>query len=206
MNKRICSNVTFLFVLASFAFSSAAIGDVTSPAKDCDVCHGQDGISEWPDVPSIAGMSAYTQSDTLYIFQERGRPCISSEYRLGDTSREPTDMCAVVDKLTEDEIEELAAYYSAKPFVAAKQEFDPSKTEIGRKIHAQSCEKCHTDGGSNPEEDAGILAGQWTDYLRQSFDAYLSGDRDQPKKMKEKMASISEEDIDALVHYYASQQ
>ncbi len=115
-------------------------------------------------------------------------------------------MCETVDELTEDEIEEIGEYYAAKPFVPAKQEFDAAKTAAGQKIHDKECEKCHIDGGTNPEEDAGILAGQWTEYLQQSFDAYMSGDREQPKKMKEKMEPLSEADIDALLHYYASQQ
>ncbi len=115
-------------------------------------------------------------------------------------------MCAVADSLTENEIEEIAEYYAARSFVTAKQEFDAAKAAAGREIHNQACEKCHIDGGSNPEEDAGILAGQWADYLRTSFDACMSGDRKPPKKMKEKMASLSDEDIDVLVHFYVSQQ
>jgi len=206
MNKRDCLKQACLFVLASFAVSNAALGDAESLAKDCDDCHGQDGVSEWSDVPTIAGISAYAHADALFIFLDRLRPCVSSEYRRGDTSREETDMCEVVDELTEDEIEEIAEYYAGKPFVPAKQEFDATKAAAGKKIHDKECEKCHTDGGTNPEEDASIVAGQWTEYLQQSFDAYMSGDRDQPKKMKEKMDPLSEQDIEALLHYYASQQ
>jgi sulfide dehydrogenase cytochrome subunit len=157
-------------------------------------------------VPTIAGISAFVGADALFFFLDRERPCISSEYRRGDTDREPTDMCVLVDSLTEDEIEEIAEYYAAKTFVAAKQEFDTGKVAAGREIHDRDCEKCHIDGGTNPEEDAGIIAGQWSDYLRQSFDAYVSGEREAVKKMKEKMAPLSEQDIDALVHFYASQQ
>ena len=206
MNQRACLNSIFLFVVASLALSSVALGDVATLAEDCDDCHGKDGVSEWSDVPTIAGISAYAHSDALFIFLDRVRPCVSSEYRRGDTSREETDMCEIVDDLTEDEIEEIAEYYAAKPFVPAKQEFDAAKAVAGKKIHDKECEKCHTDGGTNPEEDASIVAGQWTEYLQQSFDAYMSGDRDQPKKMKEKMDPLSDEDIDALLNYYASQQ
>ena len=206
MYKQTCLSATFLFVLASLALSGIALGDVASLVEDCDDCHGQDGVSEWSDVPTIAGISAYAHSDALFIFLDRARPCASSEYRRGDTSREETDMCETVDDLTEDEIEEIGEYYAAKPFVPAKQEFDAAKAAAGQKIHDKECEKCHIDGGTNPEEDASILAGQWTEYLQQSFDAYMSGDREQPKKMKEKMEPLSEQDIDALLHYYASQQ
>ena len=206
MKKRAYLNARYFLVFASFVFAGEAAGDAESLAKDCNDCHGKDGVSEWSDVPTIAGISAYAHSDALFIFLDQGRPCVTSEYRQGDTSRESTDMCEVVKGLTEDEIEEIAEYYAAKSFVAAKQEFDATKAAAGQAIHEKECAKCHIDGGANPEEDASILAGQWTDYLRQSFDAYMSGDRDQPKKMKEKMDPLSDEDIDALIHYYASQQ
>jgi cytochrome c553 len=42
--------------------------------------------------------------------------------------------------------------------------------------------------------------------MESSFANYLSGDRPQDKKMKEKMAALSESDIKALINYYASQQ
>jgi cytochrome c553 len=43
-------------------------------------------------------------------------------------------------------------------------------------------------------------------YLEGAFASYASGDRPQDKKMKEKMAALSAEDVTALIHYYASQQ
>jgi cytochrome c553 len=43
-------------------------------------------------------------------------------------------------------------------------------------------------------------------YLENSFADYLSGDRPQDKKMKEKLDALSADDVKALVHYYASQQ
>ena len=161
MNKRICLHVTFLLILASF--SGTAVGDAESLAKDCDDCHGKDGVSEWSDVPTIAGISAYAHADALFIFLDRARPCESSEYRRGDTEREPTDMCEIVDKLTEEEIEEISEYYAAKPFVAAKQEFDATKVAAGRKIHDRECEEGRAEGGKDPEEDDSIVAGEWAE-------------------------------------------
>ena len=43
-------------------------------------------------------------------------------------------------------------------------------------------------------------------YLKDTFAEYMAGDREQPKKMEEKLSPLSEDDIKALVHYYASQQ
>jgi cytochrome c553 len=34
----------------------------------------------------------------------------------------------------------------------------------------------------------------------------MAGEREQPKKMQEKMDALSADDVKALVHFYASQQ
>ena len=88
----------------------------------------------------------------------------------------------------------------------AKQPFDAALAEAGKTVHDSNCSRCHSDGGSSPDDEAGILAGQWAGYLRASFADYASGDRDQPDRMREALESLSENDIEALVNYYASQQ
>ena len=44
------------------------------------------------------------------------------------------------------------------------------------------------------------------EYLQVTFADYASGDREQPKKMKDKMDLLSDADVVALLNYYASQQ
>ena len=43
-------------------------------------------------------------------------------------------------------------------------------------------------------------------YLEEQFADYRTGKREQPKKMQEKIDALSDADIKALVHYYASEQ
>jgi cytochrome c553 len=43
-------------------------------------------------------------------------------------------------------------------------------------------------------------------YMRTAFAQYASGERPQDRKMKEKMDLLSGADVEALLHYYASQQ
>jgi sulfide dehydrogenase cytochrome subunit len=157
-------------------------------------------------VPTIAGIDAFVHSEALYIYRDKARPCVESKFRQGDTARPATSMCAVAAKLDDATVEALAGHYAALPFVPAKQEFDPSKAAAGKVIHERDCARCHSDGGANPEDDASILAGQWMGYLRSSFAEYAAGEREQVDKMKEKMDALSESDVEALLHYYASQQ
>jgi sulfide dehydrogenase cytochrome subunit len=190
----------------SIFLSAAAWGDLQAVVENCNGCHGDDGVSQWSDVPTIAGLPELMHADALFIYMDEARPCTESEYRQGDTSRPATTMCAVAADLSDEMIDELAAYYFELPFVAAAQEFNAGLALEGKAIHDEKCEKCHSEGGSNPDDEAGILAGQWMGYLRTTFAHYASGDREQPKKMQEKMDELSAADVTALLNYYASQK
>jgi sulfide dehydrogenase cytochrome subunit len=195
-----------VLVLFAFSLAPAYSADVASLEKDCNDCHGPHGISESNDVPTIAGTSTGILGDYLTAYREKDRPCPKSKYRHGDTKRPETDMCAVTAKLSDADIGALAARYAAKPFKAAKQAFDPAKAAAGKKLHARDCEKCHTGSGRDADADAAILAGQWSPYLKQAMDHFVSGERPMPKKMKEKVSKLAPADIDALVNFYASLQ
>jgi len=199
--------------LTSFAISLTlglfvsvpAAADLNATVENCNGCHGNDGVSEWNDVPTIAGVPEFVQSDAMYFFRDGDRPCSEINYKQGDTSRTAT-MCEAVADLADEEIDEVAAHYAGLTFVAAKQEFDADLAAAGKAVHDEQCDRCHSEGGSNPEDEAGILSGQWTGYLEATFAEYASGDREQPKKMEEKLSALSADDVKALVHYYASQQ
>jgi len=201
---------SFYFTFVSLALgmfaSISSAQDLAAVVDNCNGCHGDDGVSQWSDVPTIAGVPEYVHADALYFFRDEERPCSETEYKQGDTSRPATTMCAVVADLSDEMLDELAAYYFELPFVAAQQEFDAGLAAAGKAVHDEACDKCHSDGGANPDDEAGILAGQWMGYLEATFAEYASGARSQDKKMKEKMDALSDADTKALIHYYASQQ
>lgn len=184
----------------------ATAADLDATIASCNDCHGENGVSQWPDMPTIGGIDAFTHADALYLYRDEERPCGESKYRLGDTDRGATTMCAIVADLSDDDIEAIAEHYAALAFIPAVQDFDAALAETGAAIHKKECDRCHSDGGSNAEDEAGIIAGQWMTYLRVAFAQYATGDRPQDKKMKEKMDPLSEADVEALLHYYASQQ
>ncbi|NMH66657.1 c-type cytochrome [Shewanella salipaludis] len=172
----------------------------------CADCHGDKGISSESDVPTIAGASDVFISDSLFAYREGERIAVESKYRHGDTSRPATDMQKIAKELSEEQIADIAGYFSQQKFIAAKQSFDPGLAAQGEKIHTIKCAKCHEDGGSSADDDAGILAGQWTPYMKQAFKLYRSGERVMIDKMKVKMEQLDDQEVEALLHYYASQQ
>jgi len=200
--NRICLLAVLLPLLA--AVSSAS--ELEAVVENCNACHGDDGVSQWSNVPTIGGLPEYVHADALYFFRDNERPCSDSEYRQGDTGLPATTMCNVISDLSDDMIDEVAAYYFGLPFVAAQQEFDAGLAAAGQAVHDKLCDKCHSDGGANPDDEASLLAGQWMGYLEQTFAEYASGDRAQDKAMQKPMDELSDADVTALLHYYASQQ
>lgn len=203
MNKATLGGAVVVAITLSGA---ASAGDMDTLLASCDGCHGTNGVSQWNDVPTIAGIDAFVHSDALWAYQDQARPCATGAFRQGDTSRPETSMCDVVAELSDDQIETIAAHYAALPFVPAAQAFDAALAAEGEAIHDSECARCHSDGGSNPEDEASILAGQWIGYLQSTFAEYAAGEREQPAKMKEKVDALSADNIKALIHYYASQQ
>ena len=180
--------------------------DVAKLVEDCANCHGKDGASTDKDVPIIGGNSVTYITDTFANYKLKERPCPEVKYLAGPHKGEPMDMCKIVNDLSDEEVKLIAEYFAAKPFVRAKQTFDPALAKLGEAIHEKNCKKCHADGGSLASDDSGILAGQWMPVIRQQFKEFGAGERPMAKKMKPKFEKLTPADLDALVNYYGSFQ
>jgi len=198
--SQICLTV-FLFAFLGQAFGA----DLETLREDCDGCHGPNGVSTDSDIPTIAGQSATFLADALKSFAEWGRPCKNSSYRHGDTSRPKAKMCSLSADLASEDISALAEFYSAQTFVAAKQEFDATLAAAGKQRHDADCESCHEQGGRVPGRGP-ILAGQWVPYLKLAIAQALTREHLVPPLMENMLAGFSDEEIEELLNYYASQQ
>jgi len=193
-----------LFCLLPLCVSAASGSDIESLTAVCADCHGPDGISTEPDVPIIGGLSAFAIEENLFAFRDGARPCRSTVYRSGDKGRPATDMCEMAVEMSDEDISRIALFFSEKPYVPAIQQLDVGKVAAGRTIHERLCNKCHTRSGSDPVDHASILAGQWAGYLTLAFADLRAGKRYMPRNMRAKIEKLSDEDIEALVHFYAS--
>lgn len=186
--------------------TDACAADIASLTASCEDCHGKDGASAEPEIPTIGGFSAVYITDSLAVYRDKTRPCEEVKYPAGEHKGDTTDMCKIAADLSEEDSALIAEHYAGKPFVRAKQAFDADLAARGKGIHNLNCVKCHEDGGSSPDDDAGILAGQWMPYMEDQFAEYAAGKRPMPEKMVPKMDKLSEEDIKALINYYGSLQ
>jgi len=184
---RVITRVSILLVLIVPAWAGAQ-----DMLKICSNCHGEDGRGVESDIPIIAGIPAVVQEDALFAYLDGDRQCSSKPL-----------MCKSVSRLTEDQIVELAAHFSAMPYAAAGEDFDPALAETGKTIHKENCAICH--GEDDPEGgEASILHGQRKAYLRYALQKYVAGERTQDSVMQKKTSALSSDDIEALLNYYAS--
>jgi sulfide dehydrogenase cytochrome subunit len=197
---------SYAILMLFFALSSpSAFADINELVAQCEACHGPGGVSAHGDVPTIAGQSVKFLEKALRTYQVWGRPCIKSTYRHGDKTRPKTDMCQVAEKLTGEDSKAISTHFSAQPFRAAAQEFDADLAARGAGLHEERCEQCHEQGGTVADRGP-RLAGQWLPYLRTSLKFVPTGEHLVPPAMESVIAGLSQQDIEAILHYYASQQ
>jgi cytochrome c553 len=162
----------------------------------CAACHGPDGNSANPEWPSLAGQHA------SYI--------VAQLEAFTDGRRQNPLMSPIAQPLSEEDRQDLAAYYSAQ--TPAPREADPEDLERGRKLYVggdlergiTACIACHgPTGQGNPLARYPAIAGQHASYTAATLGHYASGARssDPNQIMRSIAARMSAEDIRAVSNY-----
>jgi sulfide dehydrogenase cytochrome subunit len=161
-------------------------------ADTCAGCHGTDGASTGPATPSIAGNSETYMVETMQAFKSGERP--------------GTVMGRIAKGYSEEEFKLMASVFAKQPIAKTSQETDPAKVSAGSKLFGDNCEKCHDKNGGLADDDSGILASQWLPYLQYSMEDFQAGSREMAKKMKKKVDKLNDDELAALLQFFASQQ
>jgi cytochrome c553 len=181
-----------LSVFASITAHAADIAAGKEKAELCVACHGEEGISQTENIPSLAG-----QPDQFIQWQ-------LVFFRSG--TRKNEQMQPIVEQLNNDDIRNLGAYFaSLAPPKASKPDDNPDLSRKGAEAAAgRRCASCHTDSYAGTKAVARV-AGQREDYLLKALHDYKSGVRSGGgmAAMAEVAYSLSEEEIAALAHYIA---
>jgi sulfide dehydrogenase cytochrome subunit len=170
----------------------AAAPTATMLADTCAGCHGTDGASTGPATPSIAGNSETYMVDTMMAFKSGERPS--------------TVMGRIAKGYSEEEFKLMASVFAKQPVAITSQKLDAAKVKAGDKLFGKNCEKCHDKNGGLADDDSGILASQWLPYLQYSMVDFKAGSREMAKKMKKKVDKLSDDELEALLQFFASQQ
>ncbi len=154
-------------------------------AATCTGCHGPNGKSTNAQWPNLAAQQSSYIANQLNAFKTgtRNNPMMQS----------------MAANLSDDDINNLAAYYSSQPPVSAKG--DPILAKSGQ-TKAAMCLGCHgTTAQGNGQFPR--LAGQHPDYLIKQLNNFKDGAR-QNGQMQAIAGSLSEEDMKELAAYFGS--
>ena len=160
-------------------------------AEICVGCHGDNGISQTENIPSLAGQpDQFIQWQLVY-------------FRAG--ARKNEQMQPIVEQLNNDDIRNLGAYFASLTPPKATPDDNPDLSRKGAQAAAgRRCASCHTDTYAGTKAVARI-AGQRQDYLLKALHDYKSGVRSGGGQaaMADVAYPLSEEEIEALAHYLA---
>jgi cytochrome c553 len=182
--------VAALFLVANVTPASAADA-VEGKAAACFACHGPNGNSTNPVVPSIAGQPAQFIGTQLIMFRE-GR-------------RKDPQMSPVAASLGNADMNALGKFFSAQKPVPPARKIDAAKAEEGRRLTEKfNCVACH-GAQLRGQQHIPALVGQQPDYLRTQLRGFKAGTRfDMDGNMTAAAQPLSEKDIDLIVEYLAA--
>ena len=196
--RQICISYTLILLLiAPISFSMA--GDVEAGKSKwivCSACHGQDGNSINPLWPSLAGQHKQYTIHTLRAYQ--------------NGTRVDAVMQAQVMALTEQDLEDIAAYYNAQTM--QKKDYDYGLAKKGESLYrggnastgVAACIACHgPTGRGNPGAGYPSLAGQHAEYTADALKDYIKTERKAGlNDMMQSLAPrLTAEEIEAVSEY-----
>jgi cytochrome c553 len=188
-----CSFLPAAAMLASIAGPASAADEVVKEkAAQCTPCHGDAGVSQTENTPSLAGQPDQFLQWQLVFF------------RSG--SRKNEIMQPMAEQLSNEDVRNLGAYFaSLQPPQASAPDDNPVLSRKGAEAAAgRRCASCHGDTFAGTKAVA-RLAGQREEYLLKALHDYKSNVRvgGGVAAMADVAYSLSEEEITALAHYLA---
>jgi cytochrome c553 len=188
--------LTWVLPIAALLAGSLAHAADLAAGKEkagvCAGCHGDNGISQTENIPSLAG-----QPDQFIQWQ-------LVFFRSG--ARKNELMQPIVEQINNEDIRNLGAYFaSLDPPKASQPDDNPDLSQKGAQAAVgRRCASCHTDTFAGTKAVARI-AGQREEYLVKALHDYKSGVRSggAGAAMSDVAYPLSDEEITALAHYLA---
>ena len=157
----------------------------------CLSCHGENGQSQNPEVPSLGGQPEYYVTIQLVMFRDK--------LRVVDI------MNQVMTDASDDAVRELASFVSRLPLPEPVLDTpDPARMEraeaLTRQNHCSVCHKPDFSGGQNVPR----LAGQREDYLVKALRGYKDNSRrGYDASMADVIEPLTDEQILDMAYYLA---
>ncbi|OKY25117.1 MULTISPECIES: c-type cytochrome [Thalassotalea] len=163
----------------------------------CIACHNADGNSTNAMYPSIAGQGE------AYLYKQL------KEFKSG--VRDNAIMAGMVGALSEEDMQNVAAYYASQKLKPVAGDADAFGKELYVGGDAErgitACIACHSvNGGGMDSASFPAVGGQHPGYLKAQLQAFRSGTRANDKNgmMQDIASKLSDADISALANYMST--
>ena len=176
-------------LLSFYAAATAADAEAgRRNAEVCAACHGPGGNSTNPAAPSLAGQPAQFLAMELYQFREGNR-------------KDP-QMSPMAANLTNADMNDLAAYFSAQKPAPPSHKTVPENAASGPQLAERfNCVQCHTPALTG-QQHIPRIAGQQFDYLLAQLRGFKAGKRaDIDGNMTSAAQALSDKDVEVLADY-----
>jgi len=193
MKIRLLTIVLFSLVLSGSGDPEAG----KDKSYSCSACHGADGNSLMGLWPSLAGQNAAYLEKQLALIK-------SGE-------REIPEMIGSLDSYNEQDLKDLAAYFSVNQNTIGEAKKD--LVEKGFSLYyagslekgIPACSACHSPKGQGNSQAAyPLLSGQKPEYIAKTLKDYRSGDRDYSEASKIMVSiayKLDDKEIEALASF-----
>jgi len=185
--------------IAAYYASQPPVGAATQPPKSpydlgkqvaqaqCASCHGVDGNTTTPGIPSLAG--------------QQPRYLVAAIHEYLGAERKTSPMHAKLTGIGRVDVENVALYFASQAPVArkARPKGDP---KAGEQLSAV-CGGCHGMQGVSNDSATPSLAGQDEQYLVEAIKEYRTSRK--RENMRTYVQGISDRDIESIAAFYAVQ-
>jgi cytochrome c553 len=175
-----------VFAVAFFISAAAFAADPNL----CAACHGENGNSTNPAVPSLAQQPAQFIATSLFMFREG--------------NRKDDQMTPMAKPLKNAEMNELAAYFAKQKAAAPSHKSKPESVEAGAGLAKKyNCSQCHGPRMLG-QQHIPRIAGQQYEYLRTQLKAFKAQTRaDIDGNMTSAIQAVPPQDLEVLADYLA---
>jgi cytochrome c553 len=179
--------------LAAACVLPASAAHAAADPQLCFACHGPNGNSTNPAVPSLAAQPAQFIATQLIMFREK--------------RRNDPQMSPIAAPLTNAEISALGKFFEGQQHAAPAKKPSDEVLAAGRRLTEQfNCVACH-GAALKGQQHIPRLVGQQADYLRTQLRGFKAGTRfDMDGNMTAAAQPLSPADIDVLAEYLSTLQ
>jgi cytochrome c553 len=171
-------------------------GDPSRGVTACLTCHGPKGQSATATWPKLSAQHAAYTAKQLKNFK--------------DGSRANPVMMGMAATLTEQDMNNIAAYLAAQP-VSQGVAQNKNTIELGQSIYrggiaakgVPACAACHSPNGAGIPSQYPRVGGQWADYNAAQLLAFREGTRKNSSQMTIIASKLSDQEMKAVADYMA---